>query len=391
MITRAREHESTRRGRVKYFEEDIITDFLIISKYLNVLACISLRKKAQKNALSCHTHQSWRAAPMGDPNNRERGPSVRAQLRALLAPAWSAAVLVLLYALAIFVWQEAAWLMARGGEIWARDRKLRRRAKSVDAGVFLQAWQTWLYTLAASFWDGIGTRAAAFVAVRFRKKLLALFLCAYVAVRFRLHSMFLVQLDAAGLGFVSDAILGASRFVPFLGQGGSGGAGVGSGDGPGEDGAYEDVPDLYDEDEEGDGGGLEEEAGNDIDPPASMRRRKHRQTAPALKQIARRQSRQSGSASRLNTNESVPLASSAVPPVVAAPEAAFPSPAGSESIERPDGWLVFDSVYGAIPHEVATRWKQSELDSQRRREKHKPAHEASSSRVLPPVRSPVSR
>ena len=93
----------------------------------------------------------------------------------------------------------------------------------------------------------------------------------------------------------------------------------------------------------------------------------------------------------MKTNESVPLASSAVPPVVAAPEAAFPSPAGSESIERPDGWLVFDSVYGAIPHEVATRWKQSELDSQRRREKHKPAHEASSSRVLPPVRSPVSR
>ena len=139
-----------------------------------------------------------------DPDIEHRPPSARARLLGLLAPARPAALAALLYLLAGLLWQGAARLAARGGELWAGDIELRRRLQSADAAVFLEAWLGFGFDLlsfpsamgasgAFSFSSFVSSCASLFFSSFFRARLLWVFLGAYAAARLRLHSVLLVQ------------------------------------------------------------------------------------------------------------------------------------------------------------------------------------------------------
>eukprot|EP00946_MAST-07B_sp_MAST-7B-sp1_P004488 g4488.t1 len=280
-------------------------------------------------------------------------------LRAALGPALWAARAAFVCLAAAWLWDEALRLVLKGDEIWAGSSSLRRRASSPDAAVFMEAWRTWFAGLVRSFWGGLGERLADFVVSRARapRPYATLFLCLFMAKHFRIHSIILVQLDNAGLSFLSSFIIRACSYIPFLG-----GDSVGSiGEGHFTHDVYDDdVPDLFDEDDDG-ADGREE---NDETELPSSTTHETTETMTVFEE----------------TSPPAPL--EVLPPAPTSSPADVPD---SDGAKRPAGWLVFDSTYGVIPHEVAARWKQNDLESERRRDQ---SRSQARGKDLPPVRSP---
>ena len=263
-------------------------------------------------------------------------------LGGLLDPVWEP--LLLLFRAAWFaltigiVWGLLAEVYATwwDAERWWSRYRLR---DGDDAEKFLWSCSNRLRMLASRFWwrkqtGHLPMRLLSFVLNRWRP--LASVFFAYLAVVYlRWHSQFILLLDEVGLSWLGDMLVRASSVVPFSGLTLFGG------------GSELEMPELLEEDEDEDEGEASALA-----------------TELALAQ-AEHQVQNTRKAER--TLLAAPAEDTPVAPIL-----------------RPKNWLVYDKVFGAIPREVAERWRQEE----EMREVDEQLAGPTRPRRLPPVRTP---
>lgn len=274
---------------------------------------------------------------------------------------WSAVLLLYIYALTFAV-QEVTRLVEVGSNIWeTASPAIRRRARSKDADQFASAWRYWLEVLTSAFLRGFTERLFRFFAVRIRSgRAFTVFIFFFFVRAFRIHSQAIILLDNLGLESASDFIIQVCSYIPLLGDR-SGLLTRRSVSPCGE--AYDDVPDLYDEDEETE--------------------KKFRTRGQDTFHTNREDTDQGGFRNEPTSNDvqqgevkelqGVGVTRGRLP--------SFPPP------PRPDSWLVFDKVYGVIPYETAEQWRKDELERLRR--KQQLAANSTRPKVRPPVRQPV--
>ncbi len=242
-------------------------------------------------------------------------------LGGLLDPVWEP--LLLLF--------RAAWFALTVGAVWGLLAEVHatwwdaerwwsryRLREGDDAERVLWSCSNRLRMLASRFWwrkktGHLPVRLLWFVLNRWRP--LASILFAYLAVVYlRWHSQFILLLDEIGLSWLGDVLVRASSIVPFSGLTLFGGGG------------QLEMPELLEEDEDEE----EEEA------------------AAASAAAARAAATADGRPRQKSRN------------VQRTPRAALAKNAPTVPIARPKNWLVYDKVFGVIPHEVAERWKEEE-------------------------------